>query len=85
MKHNRISQASKRGSSVATNVSLAADLVAEAKELGVNISRASAAGLEEAVSRARAKRWLEENKAALEWWDAYVEEHGLPLAHLRQF
>jgi antitoxin CcdA len=70
---------------VATNVSLDPALVAEARKLGVNISQASAAGLEKAVSQARAERWLEENRSALHWWNAYVAEHGLPLKNLRQF
>jgi antitoxin CcdA len=75
----------RRAKSTPTNVSLDAALVAEARELGVNISQASAAGLENAVAKARAERWIKENGAALEWWNAYVEEHGLPLESLRQF
>ena len=69
----------------ATNVTLDAALVAEAKELGVSISQASNQGLEQAVKRARSERWLEENMAALEASNAYVAEHGLPLAKYRLF
>lgn len=69
----------------ATNVSLDAALVEEAKKLGVNISLASASGLEQAVKKARAERWLEENKAALESSNAWIEKHGLPLAKYRLF
>ncbi len=68
-----------------TNVSLDAALVEEAKELGVNISLASAWGLEHAVKEARGKRWLEENRTALESYNAYIEANGLPLADLRMF
>ena len=68
-----------------TNVSLDAALVEEAKELGVNISLASAWGLEQAVKEARAKRWLEENIEALESSNAWVEANGLPLAKYRLF
>ena len=68
-----------------TNVSLDASLVEEAKELGVNISLASARGLEEAVKEARGKRWLDENRAALDSYNAYIEANGLPLADLRLF
>ena len=68
-----------------TNVSLDAALVEEAKELGVNISLAAAWGLEQAVAKTRAERWLEENKAALDASNAYVEAHGLPLAKHRLF
>ncbi len=69
----------------ATNVSLDSALVAEAKALGVNISMASASGLERAVKQARAERWLEENRQALESSNAWVEANGLPLAKYRLF
>jgi antitoxin CcdA len=68
-----------------TNVSLDAALVEEAKVLGVNISLASARGLEEAVKEARGKRWLDENFDALESSNAWVEASGLPLAEFRLF
>lgn len=69
----------------ATNLSLRAALVDEAKELGVNISLAAARGLEEAVKQARAQRWLEENRAALDASNEWMEANGLPLADLRLF
>ena len=73
------------GATRPTNVSLDAALVAEAKELGVNISLASSLGLEQAVTTARNERWLEENRAALESSNAWVEANGLPLAKSRLF
>lgn len=75
----------RRGKTTPTNVSLDAALVAEAKELGVSISQASNRGLEESVKKARAERWLAENKAALESSNAWVEANGLPLEKHRQF
>jgi antitoxin CcdA len=68
-----------------TNVSLAADLVAEAKALDINLSRACEAGLEVALKQERKRRWQEENRAAAEASNAWVEKHGLPLARYRQF
>lgn len=68
-----------------TNVSLDVALVEEAKALGVNISLASARGLEQAVKEARGKRWLEENMEALESSNAWVEANGLPLEKYRLF
>ena len=68
-----------------TNVTLRAALVDEAKELGVNISLAAARGLENAVKEARAERWLEENRGALESSNEWMETNGLPLADLRLF
>ncbi|WP_088306727.1 type II toxin-antitoxin system CcdA family antitoxin [Novosphingobium sp. B 225] len=68
-----------------TNVSLAADLVAEAKALNINLSRACEAGLEAALREERKRRWQAENKAAIDASNAYVREHGLPLARFRRF
>ena len=75
----------RRGRTTPTNVSLDAALVAEARELGVNISQASAAGLEDAVAKARADRWLRENGSALRSSNRYVETRGLPLKSMRRF
>lgn len=69
----------------ATNVSLAEALLAEAKALRINISQAAEAGLARAVAEKRAERWREENRPALESSNAYVEQHGLPLARYRGF
>jgi antitoxin CcdA len=69
----------------ATNVSLDRALVDEAKALGVNISVASAWGLERAVAEARRERWLKDNRAALESSNAYIASNGLPLSKHRLF
>ncbi|WP_442680180.1 type II toxin-antitoxin system CcdA family antitoxin [Sphingomonas sp. ASY06-1R] len=68
-----------------TNVSLNPALVAEARALGVNISRACERGLAEQIGEARAAQWLAENGAAVESSNAYAERHGLPLAASRLF
>ena len=68
-----------------TNVTLDEALLAEAKALRINISQAAEAGLTRAVAERRAAQWLEENRGALESSNAYVEQHGLPLAHHRNF
>lgn len=68
-----------------TNLSLAADLVEEAKALDINLSRACEAGLEAALKEERKRRWQEENREAAEAWNVWIEEHGLPLARYRQF
>ena len=68
-----------------TNVSLPEGLVAEAKALDVNLSRACEAGLAAAVRAARAERWTAENRSAMESWSAPLEREGLPLARHRGF
>ena len=39
----------------------------------------------DAAPQSSRERWLEENRAAMDAWNAYVEAHGLPLAAFRQF
>jgi len=68
-----------------TNVTLAVGVVAEARALGINVSQAAEAGIAAAVARRRQERWLAENQAALESSNAFVEQHGLPLAQYRNF
>jgi antitoxin CcdA len=73
------------GSKRPTNVSLSESLVAEARKLGINVSRACEDGLENEVRRERTKRWQEENTVGFEAWNAYVERNGVPLARYRKF
>jgi antitoxin CcdA len=68
-----------------TNVSLPTALVAQATELGVNISRACEYGLAEAVAEARRLKWLEDNREAFDYWNRDMAENGLPLDKYRQF
>jgi antitoxin CcdA len=68
-----------------TNISLDAALIAEARALGVNISRACERGLADQVAEARKAQWLAENGSALASSNAHVERHGLPLAASRLF
>ena len=67
------------------NLTLPGDLVAEAKALDLNLSRACEAGLEAAVAAERARRWQAENRAFFDWYNAKMEAEGLPLADYRQF
>mgnify|MGYP001616327024 FL=1 len=73
------------GPKKATNVSLSAELVEEAKRLGINVSEACQTGLAAQVKEARETAWKEENRAAIEASNEYVRKHGLPLAKYRQF
>ena len=67
------------------NLSIDADLLAEAKALSVNISRAAEHGIADAVRKEKERAWKEENREAIESSNRWVEEHGLPLARYRQF
>ena len=68
-----------------TNVSLPEALISEARELGINVSRACEEGLENEVRRERAKRWHKANAPGFEAWNDYVERNGVPLARYRKF
>jgi len=69
----------------AANLSLDAGLLAEARELGINVSRACEGGLANEIARVRRAAWLAENRDALDSSNAFAEANGLPLAALRQF
>lgn len=58
----------------ATNVSVNSDLLRQAKELGVNLSRTLEAGLENVVREERRRRWLEENRAAIRAYNEHLEK-----------
>lgn len=80
MKHERIS-----GPRRAANISLPAQLIQDARDLGVALSSACEAGLAAEVKKAREAKWIEENWDAIQSSNRWVEEHGLPLAKYRQF
>ncbi len=67
-----------------TNVSLDQELVSEAKALGINVSRACETGLAASVRDERARRWVDENRPAMEYWNRWTEENGLPFDDLRR-
>ena len=73
------------GPKKATNVSLSADLVEEAKRLGLNVSEACQTGLAADVKKAREAVWKEENRAAIESWNDYIRKNGMPYDQYRQF
>jgi antitoxin CcdA len=69
----------------ATNLSIDAELLDAARKLSINLSRAAEEGISLAVRRERDPQWLEENREALESYNAYIDANGLPLAKYRQF
>ncbi len=68
-----------------TNVSLDGAHLAEARELGINISQACERGLVATLAEERARRWKEENQEAMESFNRYIEANGLPLEDYRLF
>ncbi len=68
-----------------TNLSLNADVLAMARELGMNVSRTVDALVAEEVKRQYWARWNEQNREAIDQYNERIEQEGLPLAQYRTF
>lgn len=68
-----------------TSLTLDRAMLDEARELGVNISRAAEKGIAADLKVAREAKWRAENRDAIAKTNAYIEEHGIPFADLRKF
>ena len=69
----------------ATNVTLSADVLSEAKALGLNVSQVCDAALRERVRVERERRWREDNAAFIAAYNETVAAEGLPLDAWRTF
>ena len=69
----------------AINLSLNAQVLDTARELGMNLSATVDALLAEEVKKRYWERWNAENKDAIEHYNARIEREGLPLARYRTF
>jgi len=69
----------------ATNLTIDPVLLDEARALNINLSATFEASLRDAVRKQKAAQWLEENREALEGYNAWIEQNGLPLEKYRQF
>ena len=67
------------------NLSLDEAVVAEAREYGISLSRTSEEALAIAVKKERERRWKDENRAAIEANNRWIEQNGLPLEKYRLF
>jgi antitoxin CcdA len=62
-----------------------APFAAEAQALGLDAAAIAAQAVQDAIRAEKARRWLEENREAIDAHNRWVEEHGLPLAEYRMF
>jgi antitoxin CcdA len=62
-----------------------APFAAEARALGLDPETIAAKALQDAIRAEKARRWLEENREAIEAQNAWIEKHGVPLAKYRMF
>ena len=74
-----------RGTRQPTNLTIDSTVLSEAKALGINISRACEAHLQEMVRQEKTRLWKEQHAKFLAHYNAEVERDGLPLDQWRQF
>ncbi len=65
------------------NLSIRADLVDEAKAFGTNVSAVVERALEAEHRERRREKWRVENRKAIETWNRWIEENGVPFEELR--
>lgn len=69
----------------ATNITLSADVLEQAKALGINISQSCDQFLREQVRLEQERRWQKENTEFIAAYNLTVETEGRPLAEWRGF
>ena len=69
----------------ATNLTLNTEVLAEAKKLGINISKACDAFLESLVKQEKERLWKLENVKFISEYNQITDEEGLPLDKWRTF
>lgn len=61
----------------ATNLTVNAEILAQAKVLGINLSAVLEEALIEALRAKKRDKWLEDNTAAIATYNEQVEQHGV--------
>lgn len=69
----------------AANLSVRADLLEEARAYKINLSQTLETALQIELKKEKERRWLEENRAAINAYNREIAEHGLWSDGLRQF
>jgi antitoxin CcdA len=69
----------------ATNLTLSADVLDEAKRLKLNVSQICDAHLKEFVKEELSRRWREEHAEFVNAYNRIVAQEGLPLDEWRTF
>jgi antitoxin CcdA len=69
----------------ATNLSINADLLRQAKELNINLSQTLELHLAQILREARRKQWLTDNQAAIDAYNQRIEVSGVFSEGLRRF
>ena len=69
----------------ATNLSINADLLRQARAMDINLSATLEQALLEALKKRLREQWLLENRAAIAAYNDHVEKHGVFSDGLRSF
>lgn len=69
----------------ATNLSIIADLLRQAKGMDINLSATLERVLVEVLKQGQRDRWITENHAAMAAYNDHVEKHGVFSDGLRSF
>jgi len=69
----------------ATNVSVRSDLLAAARQAGVNLSATLERALTEELAVVRRKKWRRANREAIAAYNQHVEKHGTFSDDVRTF
>jgi antitoxin CcdA len=67
----------------AVNLFVDVELLEEARRLRINISETLERRLRTIVKAEQERRWLEENREAIESINAFIDRHGLTASRLR--
>lgn len=69
----------------ATNVSVRSDLLAAAREAGVNLSATLERALIEELAEAKREKWRQENRESIAAYNEHVEKRGVFSEGVRSF
>ena len=69
----------------AANLSIRADLLEEARAYKINLSQTLENALQVELKKKKERRWLEENRAAIEAYNRHIERDGLWSDGMRLF
>ncbi|MBV8190921.1 MAG: type II toxin-antitoxin system CcdA family antitoxin [Alphaproteobacteria bacterium] len=78
-------QASKSTTKRATNVSVRSDLLAAARDAGLNLSATLERALIAELAEAQRTKWRRDNREAIAAYNEHVEKHGTFSDRLRGF
>ncbi|MDX1635466.1 MAG: type II toxin-antitoxin system CcdA family antitoxin [Marinobacter sp.] len=69
----------------AANLSVNSDLLAKTRALNINLSATLEQALKEQLAKREAERWAEENQAAIQAYNDFVDTHGCFGDEFREF